>query len=98
MTDLTIDAAASISAATAARVTRITALRERIDAIDTALIDLWQERAELSGQVGAARIADGGTRLALAREREILRRYRAALGADGVPLAMLALQAGRGRL
>ena len=47
-------------------------MRERIDAIDTAIIELWQERANLSQQVGATRVASGGTRLVLSREREIL--------------------------
>ena len=71
-------------------------MRERIDEIDTALIALWQERAALSQQVGATRVASGGTRLVLSREREILDRFRAALGADGTQLALLILRAGRG--
>jgi chorismate mutase len=78
--------------------TRIAELRERIDEIDSALITLWQERAAISQEVGKARIASGGTRLVLSREREILERFRAALGADGTQLALLILRAGRGRL
>jgi chorismate mutase len=77
---------------------RITAMRQRIDEIDNALIQLWQERAALSQQVGATRLASGGTRLVLSREREILDRFRAALGADGTQLALLILRAGRGPL
>lgn len=77
---------------------RIAALRERIDEIDDTLISLWQERAEISQQVGAARVASGGTRLALAREREVLDRFHGALGADGTQLGLLLLRAGRGRL
>ncbi len=73
-------------------------MRERIDEIDNALIALWQERAALSQQVGATRVASGGTRLVLSREREILDRFRAALGADGTQLALLILRAGRGPL
>jgi chorismate mutase len=76
----------------------ITAMRQRIDEIDNALIQLWQERAALSQQVGATRLASGGTRLVLSREREILDRFRAALGADGTQLALLILRAGRGPL
>lgn len=76
----------------------ITGLRERIDEIDNNIIRLWLERARLSQQVGATRVASGGTRLVLAREREILERFRAALGADGGELALLLLRAGRGRL
>ncbi|WP_434741664.1 chorismate mutase [Micromonospora sp. SH-82] len=77
---------------------RITAIRERIDEIDKALIELWQERAGLSQQVGATRMASGGTRLVLSREREILERFRRELGADGAQVALLLLRAGRGPL
>jgi chorismate mutase len=73
-------------------------LRTRIDTIDNALIELWRERAAISSEVGRVRIASGGTRLVLAREREIVDRFRDALGADGVQLALLILRAGRGPL
>ncbi|HEV2088811.1 MAG TPA: chorismate mutase [Cryptosporangiaceae bacterium] len=76
----------------------IAPLRGRIDAIDTELIQLWQERARLSRQVGTTRIAAGGTRLVLAREQQIVDTFRAALGAEGAQLAMLLLRAGRGPL
>jgi chorismate mutase len=77
---------------------RIRAMRERLDEIDAALIALWQERAGLSQQVGATRVAAGGTRLVLSREREIVDRFRSALGADGTQVALLLLRAGRGPL
>ena len=77
---------------------RIVQIRERIDEIDHALITLWQERAALSQEVGVTRMASGGTRLVLSREREILERFRVALGADGTQLALLLLRAGRGPL
>ncbi|HYN92996.1 MAG TPA: chorismate mutase [Pilimelia sp.] len=77
---------------------RILGMRQRIDEIDAALIALWQERAALSQQVGATRVASGGTRLVLSREREILDKFRTALGADGTQLALLLLRAGRGPL
>jgi len=76
----------------------IAGLRGRIDDIDSQIIRLWQERAALSQEVGRARIASGGTRLVLSRERVILDRFRDALGADGTQLALLILRAGRGRL
>jgi chorismate mutase len=76
----------------------ISSLRSRIDEIDTALIELWQERAGLSQEVGKIRISSGGTRLALSRELEIMQRFRNAIGADGNQLAMLVLRAGRGPL
>jgi chorismate mutase len=77
---------------------RISELRARIDEIDANLIKLWLERAAISHEVGATRIANGGTRLVLSREQEILNRFREALGADGTQLAMLILRAGRGPL
>ncbi|GIJ23101.1 chorismate mutase [Micromonospora lutea] len=77
---------------------RIAEIRVRIDEIDRALIDLWQERAALSREVGATRMASGGTRLVLSREQEILERFRQSLGADGTQLALLLLRAGRGPL
>lgn len=76
----------------------IGAMRERIDEIDASIIHLWQERADLSQQIGATRVATGGTRLVLSREREILDRFRHELGADGTQLALLILRAGRGPL
>jgi chorismate mutase len=77
---------------------RIGELRRRIDEIDGQIIDLWLERAAASQEVGAARMASGGTRLVLSREREIVERFREALGADGTQVALLLLRAGRGPL
>ena len=76
----------------------IHAMRQRIDEIDATIIALWHERAGLSQTVGATRVASGGTRLVLSREREILDRFRGALGTDGTQLALLLLRAGRGPL
>ena len=76
----------------------IAGLRERLDEIDARIIELWQERARISQEVGRTRVASGGTRLVLNRENEILDRYRTELGADGVQLALLILRAGRGPL
>lgn len=73
-------------------------LRTRIDQIDTTFMELWRERAELSRTIGALRLREGGTRLVLSREAEILRRFRSGIGSDGVQLGMLVLRAGRGRL
>ena len=76
----------------------ILAMRERIDEIDQQIIDLWLERAGLSQQVGRTRMASGGTRLVLSREREIVERFREALGPDGAQVALMILRAGRGPL
>jgi chorismate mutase len=78
--------------------THISGLRERLDEIDAQIIALWQERATISREVGATRVASGGTRLVLSREGEILDRYRQELGPDGTQLALLILRAGRGPL
>jgi chorismate mutase len=69
---------------------------DRIDEIDETLIELCQERAELSKRIGGMRVAAGDTRLILAREHEVLRRFHRALGAAGTQLALLLLKAGRG--
>jgi chorismate mutase len=76
----------------------IRAMRVRIDEIDQLIIDLWQERSRLSQQVGKTRMASGGTRLVLSREREIVERFRNALGPDGTQVALLLLRSGRGPL
>ncbi|MFI5913398.1 chorismate mutase [Dactylosporangium sp. NPDC051541] len=76
----------------------IQGLRQRIDEIDSALVALWKERAAISQEVGKTRVAAGGTRLVLSREREILERFSQDLGADGTQLALLILRAGRGPL
>ncbi|WP_279581656.1 chorismate mutase [Fodinicola feengrottensis] len=72
--------------------------RVRIDEIDAAIIELWNERSRISGEVGKARRAAGGPRLVLSREQRILERYRRGLGAIGVRVAMLVLESGRGPL
>jgi chorismate mutase len=76
----------------------ITSMRERIDEIDATIIQLWQERAGLSRQIGQVRIAAGGTRLVLSREQQIMQRFRERLGETGTQLALLVLRAGRGPL
>lgn len=83
---------------TTATDTDLLALRDRINSIDDELIRLWQERSRVSKEVGKLRMASGGTRLALSREREICERFRQALGEDGTQLALLLLRAGRGPL
>ena len=78
--------------------TDLTPLRNRINDIDEAIIQLWKERSQVSKEVGKARMAAGGTRLALAREHQICERFRQELGEDGTQLALLLLRAGRGPL
>jgi chorismate mutase len=76
----------------------IVKMRQRIDEIDAAIIQLWQERAHLSHQIGEARLAAGGTRLVLSREQQILQRFQEGVGDVGTQLALLVLRAGRGEL
>ncbi len=94
MTTMTTEPAAGPADSAA----HIAGLRERLDEIDARIIELWLERAAISREVGRTRVASGGTRLVLNRENEILDRYRASLGPDGVQLALLLLRAGRGPL
>lgn len=73
----------------------IQSMRSRIDDIDSAITELWRERATLSREIGAIRVAAGETRLVLSSELEVMERFRKAIGADGTSLAMLVLRAGR---
>ncbi|MEV0899197.1 chorismate mutase [Actinoplanes sp. NPDC049802] len=88
----------SIAEANTVAVDDIGDMRQRIDEIDGALMALWRERAELSQIIGATRLAAGGTRLVLSRERQVLERFREGIGTEGVQLALLLLRAGRGPL
>lgn len=74
----------------------IPVLREQIDAIDTAIVQLVSERARLSARVQTARINAGGARVELGRERVILDSYRAGLGTEGPHLADAVLRVCRG--
>jgi chorismate mutase len=76
----------------------IPVLRNQIDALDEAITRLVNERARLSRRVQTARIASGGVRIELGREREIHTRYRGALGEGGTALADAVLRACRGPL
>jgi chorismate mutase len=71
--------------------------RERIDALDDQIAELILRRIEVSRQIQSARIADGGRRVDLRRETEIIARYSAALGLPGTAIAMALLELGRGR-
>ena len=77
--------------------TVIAEARTRIDELDRRILGLVQERMAVSAEVQAARLAAGGTRLALSRELEILARYRSALGPQGTEVAMQLLELCRGR-
>lgn len=90
--------AAAPVAVTGSEVERIGELRAEIDACDAAIIELVQRRLAVSREIGALRSASGGTRLNLAREQQVLSRFRDALGSDGAALGMLLLRQGRGRL
>jgi chorismate mutase len=77
---------------------RIRALRGEIDDCDAEIIALVQRRLAISQEIGELRASTGGTRLSLAREAEVLNRFRLALGPDGAALGMMLLRQGRGHL
>ncbi|MGY2081116.1 chorismate mutase [Modestobacter sp. SYSU DS0657] len=77
---------------------RIGVLRSEIDACDAQIIELVQRRLAISQEIGSLRTASGGMRLNLSRERQVLARFRSALGPDGAALGMMLLRQGRGRL
>ncbi|HVQ90701.1 MAG TPA: chorismate mutase [Mycobacteriales bacterium] len=73
-------------------------LRTQIDAIDAGIARLIAERARLSSRIQTARIAAGGVRVELGRERRILEGYRTSLGDEGPALATAILRLCRGPL
>ncbi|OEU85296.1 chorismate mutase [Streptomyces abyssalis] len=74
------------------------AARSRIDELDGRIIALVQERRTVSAGIQRARVEAGGRRVELAREMEILDRYRGELGRPGTQLAMTLLALCRGQL
>lgn len=78
--------------------TDITPARSRIDDLDTQLIALLHERRRISAGIQRDRLAKGGVRTDMAREREIFRRYRSAFGSAGAALSSTVLEICRGRL
>lgn len=72
--------------------------REQIDAIDAELIALVQRRMAVSAEIQTSRIAEGGRRLDLRRETEVIGHYTRALGRPGTSVAMALLELGRGRV
>lgn len=77
---------------------RTSILRSQIDALDEGIIALVTERARLSAQVQQNRIATGGVRLELGRERLVVDAYRGALGDSGAAIAESVLRSCRGPL
>ena len=73
-------------------------LRARIDALDEGIIRLVSERARLSRRVQSERMAAGGVRLELDRERRILDSYRTGLGEGGGSIGDAVLRTCRGPL
>lgn len=76
----------------------VAALRLRIDDLDSRVLQLIEERRALSQQIQGARVATGGVRIELSREREVLNTYAKALGRDGTALATAVLRSCRGSL
>jgi chorismate mutase len=79
------------------QLTDIDDLRQEIDRLDAEILGAVKRRAEVSKEIGKARMASGGTRLVHRREMKVIERY-SELGPEGKDLAMLLLRLGRGRL
>lgn len=76
---------------------RISGARQRIDDLDARIVALIKERMSASDEIQQIRITDGGRRVDLAREMDILRHYSDALGRErGTRLAMTLLELCRG--
>jgi chorismate mutase len=76
---------------------QIAELRQEIDWLDSEILRLVKRRTEVSKTIGEVRLANGGPRLVLNRENDVLARYRE-LGKEGQQLAMALLSLGRGPL
>jgi len=74
----------------------IPGLRAEIDEIDREIARLVHKRKKKSGEIQAARMSNGGTRVELGRERVIHDNYRGLLGPEGVALADVILNLCRG--
>ncbi|UED84573.1 chorismate mutase [Streptomyces profundus] len=72
--------------------------RAEIDALDAEIVRLVRARVAVSERVQRVRLANGGRRVHLARENEVLRRWREELGQPGTALAMTLLELSRGRV
>ncbi|MFJ7768072.1 chorismate mutase [Streptomyces sp. NPDC097107] len=81
---------------TPSREAHISALRLRIDELDTVLIGLLQQRARLSAEVQRTRVAHDGPPLAPAREDAVRFHFRSGLGARGGEVADAVLSLCRG--
>lgn len=75
----------------------IAQLRTEIDELDAEILRLIKRRTEVSRRIGTIRKAEGGPRIVLRREQEVLERFRE-LGSEGRELGMMLLRLGRGRL
>ncbi len=75
----------------------IAELRKEIDWLDAEIVRLLKRRTEVSKTIGRVRMANGGPRLVLNRENDVLARYRD-LGKEGQQIAMAILSLGRGPL
>lgn len=73
-------------------------LRSEIDQIDRAISQLLKQRASISAQIQQARVSSGGARVDLAREREVMNAYIAALGPHGSDVANTVLTLCRGAI
>ncbi len=76
---------------------QIAELRKEIDWLDAEIVRLIKRRTEVSRTIGRVRLANGGPRLVLNRENDVLARYRE-LGKEGPQIAMAILTLGRGPL
>src|SRR6266498_2974200 len=68
----------------------IAELRKEIDWLDAEIVRLLKRRTEVSKTIGRVRMANGGPRLVLNRENDVLARYRD-LGKEGQQIAMAIL-------
>jgi chorismate mutase len=78
-------------------ITSVATGRERLDEIDSRLLELLAERRQVSREVQQLRIDAGGSRVEHSRENAIIRRWVDVLGDSGADLALAVLAHCRGR-
>ncbi|WP_345655704.1 chorismate mutase [Streptomyces tremellae] len=74
----------------------IAAHREEIDELDLRIIELLEQRSQISRRIQSLRVGQGGTRTVLSREMTVLEQYTARLGRPGAAIAMSVLEFCRG--
>jgi monofunctional chorismate mutase len=70
--------------------------RKEIDELDLRIIDLLEQRSQISRRIQSLRVGKGGTRTVFSREMVVLEQYTNRLGRPGAAIGMSVLELCRG--